>query len=517
MEKFMKCRYMLLLILLIAVLSRAVGIGRYPVGINVDEAYAGYEAYSMLNYGIDSWGYHNPVYLTVWGSGMSVLESWLMMPFIRLGGLNLTMIRLPQMMLGVLSVLILYLLIRKTVSQQMALWAGLLIAVCPWHIMMSRWGLDANLAPAFILLGMYFSVLGLEKEPYFILAALFWGLSLYAYALMWIFVPVFLLFSCIYCIIFKKIKRSKYVWLSIVILGVTALPLMLFVAVNMGIVPEITTRYLSIPKMPGFRSDELTFSNIAANMRDLCRIYFRQNDYILMITIPTFGLYYLFSMPFMIVGGWDCLSGTIKSIKNRTFSYDFFLALWLVICTVIGIMRSMNACRANVMNLAVLILVIKGVYWLCIKFDRNWLKTGLILLYIISFSIFEAYYFTAYQEDIKDIQRVGLEQAVAYALDLQSENRTNKIHVTDDVPHPLVLFYSKCPADVFQRTVKWKNYPAKWVFAESFDCFVWDEEKEGKENRERKGEIYLISEQDIEQYAAAGYQTAQFGAYGIAY
>ena len=95
------------------------------------------------------------------------------------------------MLLGVLSVLLLYLMVKRISNQRMALWAGFLLAVCPWHIMMSRWGLDANLAPAFILFAMYFSVLGLEKEQYFILAALFWGASLYTYALTWIFVPVF--------------------------------------------------------------------------------------------------------------------------------------------------------------------------------------------------------------------------------------------------------------------------------------------------------------------------------------
>ena len=70
------------LILLLAACVRLIGIGTYPGGLHVDEAFAGYEAWSLLNYGTDSWGYHNPVYLTVWGSGMSVLNSVLMIPFI---------------------------------------------------------------------------------------------------------------------------------------------------------------------------------------------------------------------------------------------------------------------------------------------------------------------------------------------------------------------------------------------------------------------------------------------------
>ena len=133
-------------IIIIAILSRAVLLGVYPVGIHVDEAYAAYEAYSMLMYGTDSWGYVNPVYLTVWGSGMSALESYMMMPFIAI-----------------------------------------------------------------------------------------WGLSLYCYALVWIFVPVFLILSIIYCLKHKKIRVSKYSASAVIVLGIVALPLMLFVLINMGI------------------------------------------------------------------------------------------------------------------------------------------------------------------------------------------------------------------------------------------------------------------------------------------
>lgn len=57
-----------------------------PSGLNQDEAFAGYEAFSILNYGIDSAGYHNSCYFVSWGSGMNVLESYLAIPFIKILG-----------------------------------------------------------------------------------------------------------------------------------------------------------------------------------------------------------------------------------------------------------------------------------------------------------------------------------------------------------------------------------------------------------------------------------------------
>lgn len=57
---------------------RLFALGSIPCGLNQDEAFAGYNAWALLHYGVDSSGYHNPVYFTAWGSGMNALESYLM-------------------------------------------------------------------------------------------------------------------------------------------------------------------------------------------------------------------------------------------------------------------------------------------------------------------------------------------------------------------------------------------------------------------------------------------------------
>lgn len=295
-------------ILLITVISRAAFFGDCPQGLYADEAYAGYEAFSMLEYGHDSWGYKNPVYLTSWGSGMSALQSYLMMPLIAIWGLNKVTIRMPQMIMGIISVVVFYLFLRKISNEKTAFLGAFIIAVCPWHIMLSRWGLDANLMPAFVLLGIYFWVKGIEKEGFFIVSAAFWGFSLYCYALYWIFVPFFLIFLFCYCYRYKKIKINAVTVFSIILLGLIALPLMLFVAVNKGICGEIVTPCFSIPKMPYFRADEFSLSSIFSNIKDILRIYIKQYDYNLMNAIPGFGLYYLFSAPFIVIGGGGILS-----------------------------------------------------------------------------------------------------------------------------------------------------------------------------------------------------------------
>ena len=198
-----------LAVLLIGILVRVLAIGNIPAGINQDEAYAGYEAYSILTTGKDSFGYHLPVYLMTWGSGMNALESYLMIPFIALFGLKTWVIRLPQMLVGIATLLAIYGSMKELFNQRVAGIAMVLLAISPWHIMMSRWGLESNLAPGMLCIAFFFFLKGMKKEPFYLLSALFYGLSLYAYATIWPLVPALLIGQILYAIIYKKCKLSK--------------------------------------------------------------------------------------------------------------------------------------------------------------------------------------------------------------------------------------------------------------------------------------------------------------------
>ena len=57
----------------------------------------------------------------------------------------------------------------------------------------SRWGLESNLAPGFLLFGLYFFLRGMEDSRWLLPSALMYGLALYCYATLWPFVPLILL------------------------------------------------------------------------------------------------------------------------------------------------------------------------------------------------------------------------------------------------------------------------------------------------------------------------------------
>ena len=78
MARRQRCFWILFSVfLLLGIFIRVWRFGTVPGGINQDEAFAGYEACSLLNYGVDSAGYRSPCNIVSWGSGMNVLESYL--------------------------------------------------------------------------------------------------------------------------------------------------------------------------------------------------------------------------------------------------------------------------------------------------------------------------------------------------------------------------------------------------------------------------------------------------------
>ncbi len=152
-----------------------------------------------------------------------------------------------QALVGILTLWCVYCLVKEMFGHTAGLWALFALSVCPWHIMACRWALDANMAPGFLMFGLYFFVRGMNDNRYLLLAALFYGLSLYCYAVIWPMLPILLALQVCYGIRYHKIHCNRYSVLSVLLLFVLALPLLLFVLVNQGLLPEIALPWITIP------------------------------------------------------------------------------------------------------------------------------------------------------------------------------------------------------------------------------------------------------------------------------
>lgn len=183
-------RFVLPAILILALALRLVGLSRFPVGFTPDEASFGYDAYSILTTGRDQWGNLLPVVLKSFGDYKSALYGYLAVPSVFIFGLSKFAVRLPNVLLGTLAVYLTYLLARELArlanfEEKRAILVGYtaagLLAISPWHIMMSRGAFEANLTTFFLPLAVYLFLRGLEKPSIFIWSAVAFGLNLLTY------------------------------------------------------------------------------------------------------------------------------------------------------------------------------------------------------------------------------------------------------------------------------------------------------------------------------------------------
>ena len=273
-------RWIYLVLMIIGILSRVVLLGKIPGGINQDEAYATYEAYSLIETGMDSRGYVNPVYFVSWGSGMNALLTYILIPFVKIMGLTVMTPRIPMVILSILTMPAFYGVMRRTFNERIALIGLFLLVISPWHVGLSRWALESNLAPAFLMFALYYYMRMLEEPKYAPVCGLMYGLCLYCYAIMWIVVPLILLMSIIYSVLTGEIKKASIRWYVAggSVLLFLAVPLILFVLINKDLFPEIRTAYFSIPHLISGRMDEVSVSNIFKNIHKTLYMFFVQAD-----------------------------------------------------------------------------------------------------------------------------------------------------------------------------------------------------------------------------------------------
>ena len=339
-----------LALFLLGVLARCWALGAVPGGLNQDEAFAGYEAWSLLTSGVDCWGYPWPCYFVSWGSGMNVLESYLAIPFMALLGCTETALRLPQLICACACLPVFYDLLRRMASRRLALIGQGLLAISPWHIMLSRWGLESNLAPAFLLFGFYFLVRGLEDDRFLPASAAAYGLSLYAYAINWVVVPLTLCVCGGYLLLSGRRFRMGRLLGAAGILFLLALPLMLFVLVNLGVMGEIVTPWFSVPRLAAMRDGELSLANLLSpeGWRGLAQVVFLQRDGLIWNGVEGFGMFYPISLPFQLLGAARLIRGAAGALRAKRYDWQCLALLWAgcgaAVCLAVA---NLNITRAN--------------------------------------------------------------------------------------------------------------------------------------------------------------------------
>src|SRR4030042_2940037 len=240
-------RLLVLCALLIGIGLRLWDFGNLPAGLSTDEASIGVEASSLYHYGIDRNGMSFPVYFISWGSGQNVLYAYLLAPLVPLG-LSSTIIRLPMLIAGVLTCLVVYGIAGKLFSPSAAIIAIFLMAISPWHIMISRWALESNLLP-FVFSLAFFCLLNVDRNPlWFLAGTALLALSMYAYATAHFLVPLFF-FLIVAFLLIKPILSRKALLAGIAVFVILSIPIFLFIIVNAFRLDAIHLGMITIPRV----------------------------------------------------------------------------------------------------------------------------------------------------------------------------------------------------------------------------------------------------------------------------
>ena len=456
-------------LLIVAFITRLCGLSLLPMGLNQDEAFSGYEAFSLLHGGTDSWLHRFPIYFTSWGSGANVLYSYLTVPFMALLGPEIWVMRLPQAILGFMSCYIFYLTLKRIYNLNTALIGLFFITASPWHIMLSRWGLEANVAVFFLLTGFYFFTRATENSKYLYLSAVFYGLGLYTYALCAPFITIVFALQLLYWLCQKF---NRHTLLCVIISGTVfmlfAIPLILLVLVNNDIIPAIHTPYFSIPKLVYWRSGEIGFNDFALKLDALKRVLIFGDDYLITNRLKPFGIFYPFSIILVGVGLILLIKQSVKDIRQHRFSFSACITLQIILGMIYATLLYPCINRLNFLWLNLLIALVITITVLPKKICALALAA-----YTIGFILFAHTYITSYNHTAAENFTPDFSKALTTAEDIHRQTNLPIVILEQPTNFPKVLFLSKISNLEFQQTVQWRNYPASYLEARSFSHYIF--------------------------------------------
>lgn len=455
-------------IIALAVIVRSWNFGSIPSGFNQDGAMAAVDAKALADYGTDRFGMTYPVHFTAWGYGqMSVLLSYLMVPFIKIAGLNEITARLPVLIISLCGLLALYGFIKDTFGRTTALIVLFLAAINPWHIMQSRWALDCNLFPHFFIIGCYFLNRGHIKKYNLYISMIAFSLCMYSYGIAFLTVPLFLLAIGIYTLATKTF-RFKDILISILIYSFLSCPIWLVMIINFLKLPTIHFFSITMPFFPdSVRSGDILFfstdfwAQLKTNYNSLLNTVILQNPDAPWNALDKYGTQYLFSLPFVLLGTGYLLAKIVspypqkeKSNENISLNLGSVIVIGgLVIGLWTGIViASVNINRINIIYYFMVILAGLG-----LTQSFKWFKPAFIssvAIYTISFFLFCNYYFGTWAKEIGAYFFEGMGQALQKASTID----TPKYYITvnsqyngsKNVSEILTLFHHKIDARYFQ-------------------------------------------------------------------
>ncbi len=494
-----KTKIVLLLgfIVLLAGFLRFFNITKVPPSLTWDEVSWGYNAYSLGIDGKDEFGRFLPLtYLESFGDFKPPVYAYLTVLPVKLFGLNEFSTRFASAFFGTLTVLLAFFLVRKIfpqTSSTLALASAGVLAISPWHILLSRAAFEANVATFFIVLGVYLFLVSLERRWFIVLSVLSFVVSMYTFNTARIVSPLLLL-GLVFAnrkYILEKMRKEFVV--AAVAGAIIFLPLFLFLLTpqaklrfaEVNIFSDATVVERSNQQIANDHGAE--WSKVLHNRRlgyaiEYLKHYFDnltpeflfiKGDGNPKFSIQDVGQMYIWEIPFFIVG--------ILFLFRKRDGHWWIIPYWLIVGIIPAATarETPHALRIETTLPTFQILTAIGIYYVfkfvsSIKYQVLSINTGkllatcYILLATFNISYFFHNYFVYYPKTYSAEWQYGYRETIAFTK--QNEGKFDKIIFTEDLGRPYIyaLFYEKYNPQKFREEAKVDREALGFVHVRAF-------------------------------------------------
>jgi 4-amino-4-deoxy-L-arabinose transferase-like glycosyltransferase len=510
-----KSAFILGAIVLLAACLRLWGLGVNPPSMAWDEAAWGYNAYSLGLTGRDEFGRFLPLdYFESFGDFKPPVYAYLAVLPVKFFGLKEMSVRLPSALLGIATVLLTYFLTKEILKSKkpwLPLTAAFLLAISPWHILLSRAAFEANVATFLLVAGVTFFLLGVERKSWFLLpSAAAFAFSLQTFNTARIFGPLLVL---VLAIAFRQKlwRKKKWVLAAALLALIILLPTLAFFTT-----PQARLRYqevnifsdpaIVLQANQAMAQDHWTWwSRIIHNRRwgyllAYLRHYFDHfhPDFLFIkgdgnpkFSTQSVGQLYLWELPFLLWG--------IFLLLQKKEGYWWLIPFWLLLGIVPAATarETPHALRIETTLPTWQILTALGVVAFG-DWARKQKKKGLFLLVIVllflglNWLYFEHVYWRHYPIEYAGEWQYGYKQAVEYAQSV--EDNYQEIWVTTAIGRPYIyfLFYLQEDPREFWPSAQIERETFGFVKVRSFGKYHFFDQPDFN----RQGKILYIDKAD---------------------
>ncbi|QQG40342.1 MAG: glycosyltransferase family 39 protein [Candidatus Levyibacteriota bacterium] len=496
-----KLNLALLLLFLLTALLRFYRLGDIPVGFHRDEAFLGYNAFSLLKTGRDMTGNVLPLHLESFLYSPAGY-SYFSIPFIALFDLSAFSVRFASALFGSLTVIAFFFLVRITLENtksKIPLIAVSFLAISPWHVNLSRTATENTLVLFFIIVGVLLFYLWKKRERSAFLFFSFasFGLTMFLYQASRAFLPLFVPFLVWVLISKTQLKKNiisiAFLYIFFILFPTIIILLSYNLSLRMRTVSIFAGEQTQLVLDEQIRGDGVSsaslvltklFHNKAVGYSEqFLENYFNHFTYNYLFAdyglpgrykVPLVGLLYIFQLPFLMIGL------TLTMIEKKRIGM-FFIG-WLVLVP-IGSAFTFD----DVPNLQRTLLMVPcfsffssaGLVWFYSFLKRHKRQTlfcvifGIFVVWNVTYYLHQYYvHFNSYRPWYR---QQGYAQLVSKVDILLPKYKKIVITNHESAPTIFFLFYKKYDPVMFQKQIENKaldNYDRI-----NFDKYTFSQEE----------------------------------------